>query len=81
MNKCSVEQKSVAIEHYINLRRCFAFARKPLGYPGRQTIMEWVHERHAETKRRVMSKAARPAASLASKQAAVYELCPREGSA
>ena len=76
--KYSDEQKSVAFEHYIDHGCCFAFTRKALGYPGRQTIMEWVHERPPEIKKRVVGKAARPAAS---KQAAVYELCTREGSA
>ena len=79
--KYSDEQKNVAIEHYIDHGRCFAFTRKALGYPGRQTMMQWVHERHPELKKHVVSKAARPRASLASKQAAVYELCTREGSA
>ena len=79
--KYSDEQKSVAVEHYIDHGCCFAFTRKALGYPGRHTMMEWVHERHPELKKHVVSKAARPAASLASKQAAVYELCTREGSA
>ena len=80
-SKYSDEQKSVAVEHYIDHGRCFAFTRKALGYPGQQTMMKWVHECHPELKKHVVSKAARPRTSLASKQAAVYELCTREGSA
>ena len=79
--KYSDEQKNVAIEHYINHGRCFAFTRKALGYPGLHTIKQWIYERYPEIKKCVVSKAARPAASLASKQIAVYELCTREGSA
>jgi putative transposase len=79
--KYSDEQKNVAIEHYINHGRCFAFTNIALGYPSRETMMEWFYERHPEVKKCVVSKVARPAASLASKQAAVYELCTREGSA
>jgi putative transposase len=79
--KYSHEQKSVVIEHYINHGRCFAFTRKAFGYPGLHTLKEWVYERHPEIKKCVVSKAARPAMSLASKQAAVYELCTREGGA
>jgi putative transposase len=79
--KYSDEQKNVAIEHYIDHGRCFAFTRKALGYPGQQTMVKWVHERYPELKKHLVSKAARPRASLASKQAAVYELCTREGSA
>ena len=79
--KYSDEQKNVAIEHYIDHGRCFAFTRKALGYPGQQTMMKWVNERYPELKKHVVSKAGWPRASLASKQAAVYELCTREGSA
>jgi putative transposase len=79
--KYSDEQKSVAVEHYIHHGRCFAFTRKALGYPGLHAIKQWVYERYPETKKHVVSKVARPTASLASKRAAVYELCTREGSA
>ena len=79
--KYSVEQKNVAIEHYMNHGRCFSETLKALGYPGRGTLTEWVRERYPETRKRVVGKAGRPTASLESKQAAVYELCTREGSA
>ena len=77
----SDEQKRVAVEHYIDHGRCFALTRKALGYPGKGTLNEWVYERHPELEKYVVGKAGRPAASLASKRAAVYELCTREGSA
>ena len=79
--KYSDEQKSAAIEHYINHGRRFSFTVKALGYPCRGTLTEWVCERHPEIRKCVVGKAGRPAASLASKRAAVYELCTREGSA
>lgn len=79
--KYSVEQKNVAIEHYMNHGRCFSATLEALGYPGRRTLTEWVHERYPETRKCVVSKAHRQAASLASKQAAVFELCTRDGSA
>ena len=79
--KYSDEQKIVTIDHYINHGRCFAFTRKALAYPGLHTIKQWIYERYPEIKRCVVSKAVRPAASLASKRAAVYELSTREGSA
>lgn len=79
--KYSAEQKNVAIEHYMNHGRCFSATLKALGYPGRGTLTEWVRERYPETRKCVVSKAVRPTATLASKRAAVYELCTREGSA
>ncbi|WP_374627351.1 IS3 family transposase [Pandoraea sp.] len=80
-SKYSEEQKNVALEHYVNHGRCFAFTLRTLGYPCRPILSEWVRERYPETKKRVVGKAGPPAASLVSKQAAVYELCTREGSA
>ncbi len=79
--KYSVEQKNVAIEHYMNHGRCFSATLKALGYPGRGTLTEWVRERYPETRKSVVGKAGRSTASLASKQAAVYEFCTRDGSA
>ena len=79
--KFSVEQKSIAIEHYMNHGRCFSATLKALGYPSRGTLTAWVHERYPETRKRVVGKAVKPASSLASKRVAVYELCTREGSA
>jgi len=79
--KYSDEQKNVAIEHYMNLGRCFSVTLKALGYPSRGTLTEWVRERYPETRKCVVGKAGRPTASLESKRAAVYELCTREGSA
>ncbi|GAB2914040.1 IS3-like element ISAtu3 family transposase [Paraburkholderia jirisanensis] len=79
--KYSEKQKNVALEHYVNHGRCFAFTLRALGYPCRQILTAWVRERYPETRRCVVGKAGRPAASLESRQAAVYELCTREGSA
>ena len=80
-HKYSVEQRNVAIEHYMNHARCLSATLKALGYPGRGTLTEWVRERYPETRKSVVGKAGRSSVSLASKQAAVYELCTRDGSA
>ena len=79
--KYSNEHKNVAIKHYLDNGRCFAFTVKALGYPCRETLREWVCDRYPEAKKCVVGKTGRPAASLASKRAAVYELCTREDSA
>ena len=54
--KYSVEQKNVAIEHYMNRGRCFSATLKALGYPGRGTLAERVRERYPETRKRVVGK-------------------------
>ncbi|MDR7009879.1 transposase-like protein [Paraburkholderia strydomiana] len=80
--KYSEEQKNLALEHYLNHGRCFSFTLRALGYyPCRQILTAWVRERYPETRAYVVGKRGRPAASLASRQTAVYELCTRQGSA
>jgi putative transposase len=79
--KYSEEQKSLALEHYVNHGRCVSFTLRALGYPCRQRLTAWVRERYPEARTYVVGKRGRPAASLASRQAAVYELCTRQGSA
>jgi transposase InsO family protein/transposase-like protein len=79
--KYSDEQRNVAVEHWANHGRCFAFTLKALGYPCRQKLTAWVRERYPEARKYVVGKAGKPTASLSSKRAAVYELCTRTGSA
>lgn len=79
--KYSDEQRRAAVEHWASHGRCFAFTLRALGYPCRQTLNEWVHERYPEARKCVAGKAGKPAASSSSKRAAVYELCTRNGSA
>ena len=79
--KYSEEQKNLALEHYVNHGRCFSFTLRALGYPCRQILTAWVRECYPETRKYVVGKRGRPAASLASRQTAVYELCTRQGSA
>jgi len=75
------EQKNLALEHYVNHGRCASFTLRALGYPCRQILTAWVRERYPEARTYVVGKRGRPAASLPSGQAAVYELCTRQGSA
>jgi len=79
--KYSDEQRNVAVEHWANHGRCFAFTLKALGYPCRQKLTAWVRERYPEARKYVVGKAGRPTVSLSSKRVAVYELCTRTGSA
>lgn len=79
--KYSDEQRSVAVEHWANHGRCFAFTLKALDYPCRQKLTAWVRERYPEARKCVVGKSGRPTVSLSSKHAAVYELCTRRGSA
>lgn len=79
--KYSDEQRNVAVEHWANHGRCFAFTLRALGYPCRQKLTAWVRERYPEARKYVTGKAGKPTVSLSSKRAAVYEFCTRTGSA
>src|SRR5690606_17072722 len=79
--KYSEEQKNAAIEHYANHGRSMAFTRQVLGYPSRGKLSEWVDERYPGIRKCSVRNGGKPAASLAARRAAVYELCTREGSA
>ena len=43
--KFSEEQQTVAVDHYLEHGRCLAFTARELGYPNRETLRQWVHER------------------------------------
>ncbi|MGF6575137.1 putative transposase [Paraburkholderia sp. GAS333] len=79
--KYSEEQKNLALEHYVNHGRCVSFTLRALGYPCRQILTAWVREHYPGARKYVVGKRGRPAASLAARQTAVYELCTRQGSA
>ncbi|WP_211445261.1 IS3 family transposase [Collimonas humicola] len=79
--KYSVEQKKVAVEHYLNHDRCVAATVKVLGYPGRGTLSAWVQELYPETRKRVVGKAVGLLHTRAFKQGAIIELCTRQESA
>lgn len=80
-SKYSAEQKSVAVEHYLNHDRFLAGTRKALGYPCRDTLAAWVHELLPETRKKVVGKAQAVLLPREAKQAAVIELCTRQVSA
>jgi putative transposase len=79
--KYSDEQKAVAVEHYRSHGCCIAFTIRALGYPGRGLLTTWIREAYPEAMKRVVGKARSPQLDLPLKQAAVVELCTRNGSA
>ncbi len=79
--KYSNEQKSVAVEHYLDHDRCLAGTSKALGYPDRETLAGWVDELYPNRRRLFVGKARSVPRSAALKQAAVIELCTRQASA
>ena len=80
-SKYSTEQKKVAVEHYLNHDRCIAVTIRALGYPCRDTLGDWIDELHPEKRVRLVGRAPSVPRSETQKQAAVIELCTRQGSA
>ena len=80
-SKYSTEQKKVAVEHYLNHDRCIAVTIRALGYPCRDTLGDWIDELHPEKRVRLVGRAPGVPRSETQKQAAVIELCTRQGSA
>ena len=79
--KYSLEQKKVAVDHYLNHDCCAAETLRALGYPGRGTLVAWIEELCPGTVKRIVGKAGCVPKSWEVKQAAVIELCTREESA
>jgi putative transposase len=80
-SKYSDEQKTAAVDHFVNHGRCLAGTSRALGYPCRDTLAAWVEELRPDTKVRVVGRATGVPRSPAFKQAAVIELCTRQVSA
>jgi len=81
MQKYTEEQKKAAVEHFLTHGRCISFTRKALGYPGWDALTNWIREQAPHARKNTVGRGSRPPHALASKRAAVYELCARQESA
>jgi transposase InsO family protein/transposase len=80
--KYSAEQKKKGVDHYLSHGRCVAATLRALGYPNRGTLSAWIGELCPDIGKRIVGRAAGSVLkSQEAKQAAVIELCTREGSA
>lgn len=77
----SPEQKTAAVEHYLNHGRCLAGTIKVLGYPCRAKLSAWIDEYAPAVRRRLVGQAVPSPRSEPQKQAAVIDLCSRTESA
>lgn len=78
----SIEQKKAAVDHYLSHDRCAAATLRALGYPSRETLAAWIEELRPEIGKRIVGRVAGSVPkSQEVRQAAVIELCTREGSA
>jgi transposase InsO family protein/transposase-like protein len=80
-SKYSDEQRVAAVEHYVSHGCCIAYTMRALGYPGRDMLTTWVREAYPDTMKRFVGRVRNPQLELPLKQAAVVELCTRDGSA
>ena len=79
--KYSVEQKTAAVEHFLNHDCSLAGTRKALGYPCRDTLAAWVNELHPERRKSIVGKSRSVPRPAELRHAAVIELCTRHTSA
>ncbi len=79
--KYSVEQKEMAVEHYLSHGHCLAATAKALGYQERRTLGAWLDELRPETRKCVVGRSGGVSRHRELKQAAVIELCTRQESA
>ena len=79
--KYSCEEKSFAVEHYLNHGRCVSFTLSALGYPCRKVLGDWIDELHPRTRMRIVGKARGVPHLETTKHAAIIALCTRQGSA
>jgi putative transposase len=79
--KYSQEQRQAAVGHYLAHGRCIAATIRALGYPGRASLIAWVHELDPVASTRVVSTAQRARLPTTLRQSAVLALCSRQGGA
>ena len=79
--KYSVEERTLAIDHYLNHGQSNAFTRKALGYPSRDTLADWVRESCSHVEKRMVGKSVPSHYPEAFKEAAVVEFAGRQDSA
>ena len=79
--KYSVEQKTAAVEHFLNHDCSLAGTRKALGYPCRDTLAAWVNELHPEKRKSIVGKSRSVPRPAELRHAAVIKLCTRHTSA
>jgi transposase-like protein len=81
MHKYSVQQRQVAVQHFLDHDRCIASTMKALGYLCRATLTMWIDELHPQVRQRVVGRSPNTQHPLEIKNAAVIDLCTRETSA
>jgi transposase-like protein len=70
-----------AVQHYLDHGRCMSFTLRELDYPSRETLTRWIDELHPDVRLRMVGRAPNVQHPMATKKAAVIELCTRTTSA
>lgn len=79
--KFSQPQKAVVIEYYLAHDHYIAATMRALGYPGRGTLIAWIHAAIPEARLVVVGNVSQRRYSKALKQAGVMPLSTRQESA
>jgi putative transposase len=79
--KYTEEQKKAAVAHYLEYGRRYRFTVRALGYPNRDLLRRWVHERVPEIRKTSGQRDTGRSCFDEEKRQAVVDLCSRPGSA
>ncbi len=79
--KFTAEQKRSAIDYYLEHGHRISATIRALGYPGRETLRQWIHERCPGIRAASVQHRRHEPFSEDEKRQAVVDLCARDGSA
>ena len=79
-NQYTVEQKEIAIKHYLEHGKCLSRTVRMLGFPCRQLLREWVKEVAPDTLRPCESDTSSIYLSQSQREQAVVDFCSRQKS-
>lgn len=77
-NQYTVEQKEIAIKHYLGHGKCLSRTVRMLGFPCRQLLREWVKEVAPDTLRPCKSDTSSIYLSQSQREQAVVDFCSRQ---
>ncbi|EPE9376101.1 IS3 family transposase, partial [Enterobacter hormaechei] len=79
--KYSLQQRQVAVAHYLAHDRCIAATMRVLGYPGRGTLTAWVRQDCPEASQSILGRSWPVTKPDALMYEGVVQLCTRQSSA
>ena len=80
-SRFTAEQERLAVDYYLEHGHRISATIRALGYPGRETLRQWIHERCPDVRAASVQHRRHEPFSEDEKRQAVVDLCARDGSA